>query len=500
MPAYNLRLIVRTNRHDAGTIISARTIDLGNTSGTSKWRLNTNGTRPGPQKYRPTWSGNALVPGRALTSFVPDAVNRQIDVQLRASSINDMLTQKKLLEQWFFDAMTAAVARSNGQVANYFLLEENPLNTASNTSTSEIMFGEVSFPRDYLSNKLTKFIVDGILIDLVHEPYFTASVIDVVTAEAINNSDGNYVDIAATDIEGDQPSPLKIKIDGGDATTTRVLIGCKATGTLANFVHAYWAKDATEVIATADESQTYIDGDGTNNGEKYTAADTSEHCVWRWVVTSNVADQYARNVSLARCYASVADRYSIRMRFGLWDGTQIVYPFGDGYTLGSDELADVPVRGSGNYVPLVEGGELQIPIPQTLSTLYGFVIEMYVTCSSISGSPYLVLDGFRLLPVGEASLNTGFVDATYDLGTAASGVDAAYVSGIAPEPSSYLANASDVITFPRVQNGTQPIWAQPLTAMRLFFLLLDGSQMHDYTVTAAIDVAHELRSASPVGA
>lgn len=504
MTAYNLRLIVRTSRHDAGSIIADRTIDLGNTSGSSKWRLVREGTRPGTQEYKTTWSGNALTPGRKLTSFVPDAVSRNIEVQLRATSVDDLLTQKKTLEKFFTDAMEASVKRANGKNASYFLLEENPLNTASNTSTTEIFFGEISMPRDWLSAKLTKFIVDGIEIKLVHEPYYTASVIELISAETINNSDGNYIDLDASgvdSVEGDQPSPLKIKIDGGDTTTTRVLIGTKAQGTVANFVHAYWSKDATEVIATADESQTYIDGDGTNLGERYTATDTSEHCVWRWTKTTNVSDQYGLHRLFARAYASVADRYTLRARFGLWDGTQIVYPFGEGYTLESDDLADVPVRGSGNLVPMVELGELQIPLPETLSTLYGFVIEIYATCSSISGNPYLVLDGLRLLPVAEAALETGYVDATFDAATAAVGVDAAYISGVEPEPSAYLANASAVITFPRIQNATRPIWATPQTAMRLFFMLLDSSQMHDYTLASiAITISHEYRSASPVGA
>lgn len=503
MPAYNLRLIVRTSRHDAGTIISDRTIDLGNTSGTSKWRLNENGRRPGTQQYGKTWSGNALVPGKRLTSFVPEAVEETIEVQLRASSTDDMLAQKTALERFFFDAMTAAVLRANGKTANYFLLEEKPNNSGTNTSTTEILAGEVSFPRDWLSTKLAKFVVDGILIRLTHEPYYTASVLELLSAEAINNSDGNYVDLDASgtdSVEGDQPSPLKIKVDGGDSTTTRLLVGCKTAGDVANFVHAYWAKDATEVIATADASGAWLDGDGTNNGEAYTAADTDEHCVWRWAVTSNVAAQYGVHRLFARGYASAADKYSIRARFGLWDGTQVVYPFGQGYTLEATELAAVPARGSGNYVPMVDCGEMQIPIPPTLATLYGFVIEIYTTCSDITGGPTLVLDGLRLLPTAEAALNTGYADASYDLGIAAAGVDAAYISAIAPEPSSYLANASGVVTFPRLQNSTQAIWANPQTLMRLFFMMLDSSQMHDYTLTAAITVSHELRVAGPVGA
>lgn len=502
MPAYYLHLLEKTARSGGTTV---RDIDLANSGGSSKYRLSVNGRVPGTQTFRETWTGNALVPGRKLTNFVAEAVDEEIIIQIRGSSIDDVLAQKSALERFFIDAMRAQVERSNDRPANYFLLAEKPLNTATNTSTTEILSGTVTMPRDWASRKLEKFVVDGVVLRIKHEPYFTASVLDVLTAEAIDNGANNGVEIFADDgggtdpwIQGTQVCPLRVKVDGGDDTTVRMLIGTRVAQDVTDFTPIYWAKDATLGSgAAALLDQTYFNGNGLADGVRYTAPDTDEHMVLRWTVTNDVQSQYGVHRLFGRMAASAADLYSVRARFGLTDGTNIVYPFGYGYTIDDDDMPTVAAR-TANALHFVDLDVLQIPIPATSEAIYGFVIELHATCSNITGSPTLDIDGIWLFPTGEGGGNSGFVDVTYELATADTGIDAAFVSAIGTEPRAYLANASGTVTF-HTLTGTQGIWAYPQTAMKMFFALLDADNLHDHTLNMEVTVSYELREAGNVG-
>jgi hypothetical protein len=238
-----------------------------------------------------------------------------------------------------------------------------------------------------------------------------------------------------------------------------------------------------------------VDGNGTGNGTRTTAANTNENLTHAWTNTTNVSDQFAHAHIWGRFRSNTAGRYSARVRQGLTDGTNTVYPADGGYLTASAQAIGTD---SGNNWAWVDLGEYD---NSQLAAVYGIVFQLYTTCSNISGPPTLDFDGLFLFPVGEGPVNTGIVEATYDLGSAASGVDNAVISGVPGDPPAYLANSGDVVTFPTQPDAGSPLYALPATAARLYLALIDNTNgRHDATKALTVTVSHELRSASVIGA
>lgn len=284
---------------------------------------------------------------------------------------------------------------------------------------------------------------------------------------------------------------------------TFTLTGVTATSISYAVTHGDISSDVSAGTVTGmtapRTSDTTLDGNGTNAGTRTTALSTSETLTHRWIITSNVLDQYsaAGLRAFLRARSNTAERYSARVRVGLTDGTNFVYAQTGGYSLEESVLVGTSI---GNALAFPDVGRIYVPGKDSGgAAVYGLVYELYVTCSDVTGSPTLDVDGLFLLPAGEGAEGTGLCAAQFDLGTGATGVGAAFVDALNDTPNAYLANALDVVTFPtlNLDEGT-PIWFEPERAYRVFFLLIDNATSennprHDHTVTMTVTLDYEIR-------
>lgn len=497
--AHYLHLIESTTLFGGSTITD---LDLDNSGGSSKYRLVA--YRRGEPQFKETFADSPLLDSKQLVSYRLGAVQEEIELTVEAASIDDLLLQINNLQTFLqIKARDAQVARNAGGAANYFYLADRPLNTSTKTYKCEILGGEVLLPEDFYDTNMLAYLAEPVILRFWRHPYVSASLLTILNAVSANNGESDYVDIGAsggTSVTGDLAAPLSVKVAGGDTATTRVMLALRTRGTPSNFKQIYWAKDATMTGGTAARNtDTTFDGNNTTNGSRTTAAGTSETKTHRWVNTTNVGDQFGRFHVWLRARSNTASRYSARVRVGQTDGTNYLYPASGGY--GTSDAQAIGTD-SGNALAWVYLGEVEMPaLSSNGAAIYGIVYELYLTCSDTSGSPTLDVDGIWLMPVGEGASGSGFVQTTFDLATAASGVDNAVISALIDTPSAYLANASDVATFPRLPDAGIPLWALPARAARLFILLIDATNMrHTHTYALTVTVKHELRHSTVIGA
>lgn len=300
-------------------------------------------------------------------------------------------------------------------------------------------------------------------------------------------------------VKGSRSAPTRHKVAGGSANTDKLIVGVRKQGNVANYTtHHLWAKDATVTVASASRTgDTTLDGNGTNEGTRTTAADTTEFRSHFWVVTSNPQDQYGTFNAFLRARSNTAGRYSARMRVGTVDGTNTSYPANGGYSKSAAELIGTD---SGNALAWVDLGVITLPpITANGATVHGLLYELYLTCSATAGPATLDIDGIWMFPVGEGEEGTGYVSAKYPFGTAATGVGAGWISALDDEPDAYLASTADVITFPTPQTEGAGVLVEPAKEMRFYYALVDevsasaDNPRHDYTTALTVSVDYEVR-------
>lgn len=570
--AEGLRLVLYNT---AGSEIDAITLSASTTPTT--YSFFTRARTTSGKLYKDIINNSPTVKSRQLVDYTDDALPETIVVDMVATSLLNYQKGLAVLNQWTDKARQAQRKRNQGLPYNAIKLEDRALNTATYTSRAEVITMNVAFPETMMRQR-TLFRCDNIVITLLLDPFWTASVLNLISAQAITNGAANKVIITSTTtdftvttaaltsnvatlttsesmtlivgetivvanvtldaafngtfvvtavgantvsyaktnaniasasstgtvtgqyIKGSANAPARIELAGGGTNTNRLYIAARSQGTVANFTDTYWAKDATMTSNTAARNtDTTFDGNGTTNGSRTTAANTSENKILRWSVTSNVADQYGTFRAFLRCRSNTAGRYTVRARVGLTDGTNVKYPTGTtgvdtgGYSV---ETAVTVTTDSGNALAWVDLGVVQHVYS---STVYGIIYEIYATCSNTTGSPTLDIDGLFLFPTNDAANGTGFTSTKYLLGTAAAGVSSAFVNAITPDNPSYLADSSDVMTFP-AQEMTEggDIWLEPVRKYHVYFALVDeatsaGNPRHDHSTALTINIDHELR-------
>lgn len=503
---HSLHLIRSTSLFGGSTL---NDLDLDNAGGSSKFRL-LNFIR-GEPRFKDTHANSPVSEGRRLVAYQLDDVDEEIHLSIEAASLDQLLAQLALLDRfmvWIRDAQVGLNA--SGQAPFYCWLSDRPLNLATKTFKYHLKLGSVQKPRALYDTNMLAWIAgepdDPIIVRLTRYPYVSASVLTILNGVSADNGAGAYVDIGAsggTDITGDLPSPLSVKVAGGDTTTNRLLLSMRTRGTPSNFKQIYWAKDATFTGNTvARNGDTTFDGDGSNNGTRTTAANISENKTHRWENATNVADQYGKHRVFLRCRSNTAGRYTARVKVGISDGSNDYFPndeFGGFLT----EDAQAIGAASGNALAWVDLGELTLPPVETFGAAVArLVFELYLTCSDVAGAPTCDVDaGVWLMPLDDGPVDTGFVQATFPFATGAPGVASALVSAIPGDPQAALLNGSDVTTFPVVPDAGSVLFGMPNTAARLFLVLLDaGNTRHDYTHALTVTVTHELRHAAVIGA
>lgn len=314
---------------------------------------------------------------------------------------------------------------------------------------------------------------------------------DIVSATSTGDVTGQYV-------KGTRAAATRHKVVGGGAATDTLIIGTRKQGNVQNYTaHHLWAKDATltnnTTSATGDAA---IDGNGTTDYTRTTAASTSELRTHRWVVTTNPQDQYGTFRVYLRGRSNTAGRYSARLRVGTTDGTNVAYPPNGGYSLGTAETIGTH---SGNALAFTDMGIITMPpVLSNGATIHGLVYEVYLTCSSTSGSPTLDVDGLWLFPTGEGEDGTGFVTAKYGFGLGAGAIGAGWISALNDEPTAYLSSTADVVTFPTQQTEGTGILVEPARELRIYYALVDestsaGNPRLDHSTALTVSVDYEVR-------
>lgn len=417
--------------------------------------------------------------------------------------IENVVIRLTLDPYWTASTLTVINARAlNNAQTNYTQITGNTTtytvtNAAIATNVATLTIGAHSL---LVGDTVT---VSGVTLDADFNGTFVlttvaANTISYALTHADVGSAASAGSVVGVYVKSSRSAPLKIKAVGGAAASNKVIAALRKQGTPSSFKHIYWAKDATMTANTASlSSDTTLCGDATNNGARTTAANTNENKILRWVNTTSVANQYGAFRAFLRCRSNTAGRYSVRGRMGLTDGTNFVYPANGGY---STESAVTVGTDSGNSLAWVDLGIMRQPAKSAgTNAVYGIVYEIYATCSNTTGTPTLDIDGLWLFPVGEGAEGTGFVSAVYDLGIAATGVSSAYIDALQSTAPAYLADGSNVMTFPTLNlpDGA-PLWIEPQRAHRVYFALVDestssGNPRHDYTQSITVTIDHEVR-------
>jgi len=482
---------------------SVRDLDLGNDGGSSVYRLKK--FRPGEPKYKETWASSPLAPSQQLKHFELDMSQSDLTISIEASTVDAALAALNALDLFFKDARSAQVARYENKPANYFYLETSP-SGATKTSKTQILSGDVIRPDSFFDDDILASVIEDLELRINHDPYFSASVYNIINGASLNNGNNCKTDIAASganSVAGDQDAPLRVSIDGGNTATKRVLIAARCAGDPTLFNHILWAKDATLFNNTVGVADAAFDGNGTGNGTKTTPASTSELLTHRWIVTSNTKHQYGHFVVIG-IGKRTADVFSVRLRLGLTDGTNIIYPddVTDGYTLATPVSVGAH---NGNALAFFVLGNANVPSPNMgAKDVYGLVYELYVTCSNLTGSPMLYLDDARLYPVGESPNDGGYADLIVPLALGAAGVGGVVLSALPDALTNstgvYLVNGSGVVTFSGSLEYGAALWAKPKQATRLFFAALDDANSQiDQSLSLTVSVDHELRHGGVIG-
>lgn len=482
----------------AGTVV--RDLDFSNSTGTSPYYLRP-GSIPGEPRYKETWVGSPLSESQRLTHFIPDATETTLMLGIKTASVDASIKALNELDKFFKDAMTAQVAQHKILSANTFVLAIQ-LHDSAKRSQAKILSAKIPRPSNFFSPTIfAKYILD-LRVTIKHD-YFSASVHSLIEDAEIDNGSGNFVLINAdTDefIPGDQDAPLRIKVEGGDTSTNRLMIGMRMTDDPEDFVHHFWAKDATLSNETdLSGTDTSLDGDGANEGTITTPLDTSEHLTHQWILEDPVPTLaqfgFFRAFGVGKRSAAV---FGARLRLGLYDGTDIIYADGNGFAL--DEAVEIGSH-SGNDLALFDLGPVYVPTPRMGGQpVYGLVYEIHITCSNIAGSPTFTLDEFFLMPVLDGPEGSGFVDALYPIGSGATGVQAFVVDAIPGASDAYPVNAGGVQTFGGVLTGGRALYGKPATKCMLFFCLYDGTNLRRRSGHAlTVNVEYELRHGGMIG-
>jgi hypothetical protein len=556
---------------ETGVLIG--TIDLVGATTTATYTVRLRKRIPSFGKYKDQWQNSPTLDGRKLVDFRLDVSTETIVVDITATSTKNLQLGIAHFQGYMRGVREGQKAKNQGKPYISTQLWANPLQNMTTSSHSEIISMEIDGMEDYYGSDIISSHAENITLTLTLSPYWTASVLDLVTDAAVSNGAANYIqvtgdttaytvtnaaltgnvatltigehlltvgdwftasnvtadaslnglykisaiaatasisyalthaDIASATSTGDvvgqytlgtRSAATRHKVVGGTSATSKLQIGVKKQGNVANFTtHHLWAKDATLHVSTVAATSTNFDGNGTGSGTTTTATGTSETRTHFFVVTSNVPDQYGIFRVFLRARQSTASRYSARLRVGIADGTNTIY---GGYSIATPVTIGTD---SGNALAWVDLGTIDVPAKASRgATIHGLVYELYLTCSNVTGSPTASVDGLWLFPTGEGDDETGMVIATYDLGTAASGVGSAFISALPDEPTAYLSSTADVITFPtlNIEDGTG-IMVEPERALRVYYALVDettsaGNPRHDHTTALTVSMDYEVR-------
>lgn len=294
-------------------------------------------------------------------------------------------------------------------------------------------------------------------------------------------------------LAGERPSALLLRVTGGNPTAgniadcKRVIMGLRANGNPANFIHQLQIGDTTGYTvsygakaATATEAVNFLSAiGGTKKRLRYTPDDLNFNTVATWEITANVIDQFGRLLALVRyrdnsAAGSDATAFYLRFRAGVKSGATVAWgPYwgvnGDGgyATLRADSSATTELF-------VLDLGQGQVPATGTgYRTVSSIVYQLEAQATTLTGPPTLDIDYVDLFPVGEAGLGAGLLLADLPV---AIGSNRVYLDGRLRQEPAYLTDTNDLILV--LANdydylGEVSAWPNR-TGQRIYLMLLRG--------------------------
>lgn len=367
----------------------------------------------------------------------------------------------------------------------------------SNTLQSEFFGGNPQEVENYLSGALRANVLPNLSTLIRRRPYWEETTAQsLATSQSVSN-DGGYVSISG--IRGDLPSPLAITVRTATTNQDRVIIGCKARGTVANFVNKYEAEGYTTRYTTgasvADLSSAtepnFSPGSGTV-GQRWTVDTTSEITLLTWDITSNVSDQLGSYRVFVRCRDNNSTfNVAIRARAGVYTGSSAkqygeygdIRRYGDG-TGTSGGSNSSPGTTS---VPLIDCGIISLPPVDTQGSAPSkMIIELAAKAAAASST--FDVDYLLLVPLYELPFQNGFTYADFPIALGNGAAPDAIVTAQDRTPRAYL-DSSGTLQYGASEIRGNPLFAKNNTTIRIYVMTQRVSNLrHTYNLTNTISV------------
>ena len=362
---------------------------------------------------------------------------------------------------------------------------------------AEVFGGETGEIENYISGALRGRLIHNLPFKLKRRPYFEETAAQSLFSNTVSN---NNNPTAISGVRGDVPAPLKITVQTNVASQSRIIIGCRVRGTIANFTPRYQAEDAIAGTNVAPLVDADLNG---GNGLRWTPVvgdvTAEQDAVATWVIT-DPTDQLGVFRVYVRCRDNAATcNVKIRVKAGIttagnteWGDYGDSPKYADGnYTAGGS------VVGGTASLPLVDCGIIQLPPIDT----NGAIPENISIC--ISGQSNALygagnefdIDEIFLMPTMELPYGGGFQVITLpeNLGNDTNPI--AIIDANDRAPRGYL-DTSGTLQQVAADIRGKPLYAWTNKSMRLFILTQNsngGRHRHDSTNTVVVTATPRYR-------
>lgn len=375
----------------------------------------------------------------------------------------------------------------------------------SNVLQSEFFGGNPQEVENYLSGALRANVLPNLSTPIRRRPYWEETSDQSLASSVAVSNDGGSTTISG--IRGDLPAPLTITVRTATTNQDRVIVGCKAYGTVANFTNKYEAEGyttrATGVanLSSATEPN-FSPGSGTV-GQRWTVAGTSNLTLLTWDITTNVSDQIGTYRVFVRCRDNAATfNVKIRVRSGVYTGSNTpqygeygdIYKYGDGTGTGGGSNSSPGTTS----VPLIDCGIISLPPVDTQGIVPSkMIIELHGKADSASGSPTFDIDYLLLVPLYENPFQSGYAMATYPIALGNAAAPDGIITAKDRTPRAYL-DSSGVLQYSASDIRGTPLFVKPNTSIRVFVMTQRVSNLrHTYNLNNTVTIVSTNRYRYP---
>ena len=421
-----------------------------------------------------------------------------IDIVVIGSSADDLAEKISAIDRVLHNATRYSADKTTGYLTEMVWKPQG----ATNSATTEVLGGWVDYPDEFMGAQLLSRVIENVKLHVVHRPVWEGSTLSSgtdfsFTTSVSNNGASNYFQLPS--LKGDLDALVKIRYAGASgniANCNKIICGVRANQTPANFIHMLKVANVSGYTVTVDPDSTghvsnsvqteFVSGYKMRYNPTSGEVDT-EIKLARWVISSNVADQYGNFWVVVRYRdTSSSPNFSLRFRGGLSDGTNIDY---GNYT--TDFKIKTRYNTSDNSeIALLDLGAVAVPaVGNFIQTNKYLVYELLATPHSASGN--LDIDYVALFPLGEMDNHGGLQvsDFTYSFSS-----KYVYVDSRLRQEKSYITNTSDEKLYsPKSLYTGGDIRLRPQkSGQRVYFNICssDGYSKHNAANTATVTLSY----------